>query len=99
MPQVLRAENVSPPVTATGTELEVSEPSPRSPSALPPQQYAAPLGVRPQVCVLPVTTEEKVSPPLTGTGTVLEVVEPLPSRPKLLSPQQYAAPLVVTAHV
>jgi hypothetical protein len=85
---VLIVEKVNPPRTATGTLLDVVEPSPSSPSVLPPQQYAAPPVVSPQVWIGPVATAENVSPPLTATGTVLDVVEPLPSRPVSFVPQQ-----------
>jgi hypothetical protein len=45
----LIAANESPPDAATGVELFVVVPLPNSPDELSPQQYAAPLGVTPQL--------------------------------------------------
>jgi hypothetical protein len=46
-----------------------------------PQQYAAPLGVTPQVCSPPALTDANVSPPDTATGVALFVVVPVPNWP------------------
>jgi hypothetical protein len=45
----LTAAKLSPPETATGLVRVVVVPSPSSPAPLPPQQYAAPADVTPQV--------------------------------------------------
>ena len=75
----LNAENVSPPVTATGTALPALDPLPSGPA---PQQYADPVIVSPHVCSRPGLTLENVRPPATATGTELGVTDPLPSGPK-----------------
>src|SRR6266550_3316636 len=93
------AANVSPPDTATGVRLLIVVPFPSSPEPLSPQQYAAPLGVTPQVSQRTPLTAANVSPPDTATGAGLLVVVPFPSSPEPLSPQQYAAPLGVTPQV
>src|SRR2546425_3941703 len=59
------------PATFTGTRLFASEPSPSSPSRLPPQQYAVPPGVTPQVCHHPTLTSAKVRPPDTCVGALM----------------------------
>src|SRR5438477_571557 len=100
------------PRTATGVVRLMFVPSPRSPCALLPQQYAAPLGARPQDARRPTLTAVNVSPPLTATGanpqgTVAfrfsgRVQAPLvgaPICPDWLKPQQYALPPVVTPQV
>src|SRR5690348_1396634 len=55
-------ENESPPVTATGTVLELLDPSPSGPV---PQQYAGPLAVRLQVLRPPALTDRKEEVVLT----------------------------------
>src|SRR5438128_8728246 len=72
-PPVLSRPNMSPPATATGTKLLLPvEPPPSCPYSLSPQQYAAPLVVRPQVLIaLLALSAENVSPPSTATGTLL----------------------------
>src|SRR5712691_3737918 len=67
-----------PPATATGVSALPSgapaggrNPAPSCPSPPHPQQYAAPAGVRAQVCQSPALTELKV------TGSALTVAEPL----------------------
>jgi hypothetical protein len=92
-------EKVSPPATATGTELELVEPSPSWPELFNPQQYAAPVLASPHVCSPEALSAENVTPPVTATGTELELVEPSPSWPALFDPQQYATPLVARPHV
>jgi hypothetical protein len=63
------AEKVRPPVTPTGCRrLHTSEPSPRSPETLKPQQYAAPPVVSPQVYAFPAVRVENLRVLLTGTG-------------------------------
>src|SRR5258706_14544450 len=77
----LTAAKVSPPDTATGVLLLVSEPSPSSPELLSPQQYAAPAVVTPQLWYHPALITVKGSPPDTATGVLLLISEPLPSSP------------------
>ena len=74
-------------------------PSPSWPLPLEPQQYAAPVGVRPQVCPPPALSAVNVRPPATGVGSRRWVVVPSPSCPLALKPQQYAAPVVVRPQV
>src|SRR3989449_7168537 len=59
------------PATFTGMLLDVCEPFPSSPFALPPQQYAVPLGVTPQLWYHPTLTAAKLRPPGTAVGPVL----------------------------
>jgi hypothetical protein len=73
-------------------ELGVVVPVPNWPELFPPQQYAEPPGVTPQVCSLPALTVENVWPPTTGTGNGRSVVDPSPIWPAYPEPQQYAAP-------
>jgi hypothetical protein len=100
-PEALRAENVTPPVTATGTgtALELVEPSPSWPALFAPQQYATPFVASPQVCAPAALSSENEIPPVTATGTELELVEPSPRWPELFNPQQYAAPSVLNPQV
>src|SRR5438874_1040940 len=49
----VRATNVSPPLTGVGTAPELVDPLPSCPLSPVPQQYAAPVVVRPQVCWKP----------------------------------------------
>src|SRR4051794_27895126 len=94
MPQLLlapiaRVVNVSPPATATGVRRSINVPSPSCPCALPPQQYAAPLGVSPPLWpALPSESDVNVCPPATAVGTSLFVVVPSPIWPRSLRPQQ-----------
>src|SRR5207253_8981699 len=76
IPPRATAENVRPPVTATGTELEVVEPSPNWPSELSPQQYAAPVVASPQVCHARALTADHVRAPVTAWGTDPKLYEP-----------------------
>jgi hypothetical protein len=92
-------EKVSPPVTATGTALELVEPSPSWPALFNPQQYAAPMVASPHVCSPEALSAVKVTPPATAPGTALELVEPSPSWPALFDPQQYATPFVASPQV
>src|SRR5438309_10304634 len=68
IPPRATAENVRPPVTATGTELEVVEPSPNWPSELSPQQYAAPVVVSPPACPLPALDAAHARAPVPVGG-------------------------------
>ena len=100
LPPALMEAKVKPPLTGTGVlGSGLVEPLPSWPTPLPPQQYAAPTVVIPQVWIKPVLMEANVNPPLTGTGSAWSSVEPLPSWPKRPQPQQYAAPEVVTPQV
>jgi hypothetical protein len=74
-------------------------PSPSCPPVLAPQQWAAPLGVDPQVCTAPTLMTAKVRPPATSWGLVLVLFVPSPNWPNELSPQQYAALVLVTAQL
>src|SRR5207248_3173489 len=86
-----------PNATAVGTSRVVVVPSPTWSRLLKPQQYAAPLGVTPQVWASPALTPPNKRPPATAVGTSRVAVVPSPSKPP--TPQQYAAPLVLTPHV
>src|SRR5438876_5869675 len=83
------AANLSPPATAVGTLRLIVVLSPRDPKSFPPQQYAVPSDVSPQVCTLPAARLVNESPPLTGMGVGLGVweVDPDPSWPyKIVAP-------------
>jgi hypothetical protein len=73
---------VSPPATAVGVKLLVVEPSPSWPLAFEPQQYAAPLVVRPQVKSKPALTAANTRPtaivanPFCPSLVAVIVVEP-----------------------
>src|SRR2546430_13555412 len=69
-PSGVIAAAATTPFCTTGTGLDrfVLVPSPSCPSPLDPQQYAAPLGVTPQVCRPPALTATNGRPPATGTG-------------------------------
>ena len=58
------------PNTSTGELRSVVEPLPSWPAKLPPQQYASPPIVRPQVWMNWVLSDWRVSPPDTASGVV-----------------------------
>jgi hypothetical protein len=58
--------NDKPPLTATGTRLWLADGVPRYPS---PQQYAAPVVVRPHATLAPAETFANDKPPETGLGS------------------------------
>src|SRR5919108_5856143 len=97
--------NVIPPETAVGVVFATRVPSPSSPRALLPQQYALPSVVRPQVKspdLLPPARPPKASflkrrPPATAAGVTCFFFVPLPNCPYELLPQQYASPTGVSA--
>src|SRR5439155_26778868 len=96
----------SPPATAKGgwlhrptlqlSTLPVSAPTPRAPSKLSPQRYAAPFAVTAQVGPQPALNDENVSPPATARGAEPHGVEPVqisgpgapPPKPPYRSPPQ-----------
>lgn len=63
---------------------------------LSPQQYTAPLGVNPQVCVFAAASMVNVIAAETATGVARAEVESSPSCPEPLAPQQYATPAAVS---
>src|SRR5438128_1301547 len=97
-PSGVIAAAATTPFCTTGTGLDrfVLVPSPSCPSPLDPQQYAAPLGVTPQVCRPPALTATNGRPPATGTGLDWLVVVPAPSWPSGLRTRQSAGSPPVT---
>ena len=84
-----RRAKVSPPDTGARFTRVFWVPSPRAPSALYPQQIAAPEDYRPQVWPPPAARLAKRYPPPTAPGLYWSVGgEPQPSCDTLLSPQQ-----------
>src|SRR5436190_4576527 len=94
------------PTTCTGELAFAFVPLPTWPFSFLPQQYVAPLSVRPQVVSPPALSATNRRPPLTATGFVLQtpnaashrsgpVLVPMPSSPNAFHPQQYAVPLAV----
>src|SRR3990172_1239674 len=104
MRPALTAENASSPLAPTGIEVSGPQPLPSWPKLLYPQQYAAPLVMRPQVCCpTPALSAENACPPVTATGgegsESQPGAEPSPSWPRSFIPQQYAAPLMAIPQV
>jgi hypothetical protein len=76
------------PLTATGRADAVTAPLPSWPASPAPQQNAAPLGVRAQLCWPPAEILANCWLPVTATAPRRDVNVPSPSWPLVPLPQQ-----------